>query len=75
MSVDFQHLLTIRDQRRAACPDPRIDAIVIDRPKNQMVSALRRAIYELSRIECEHQPALAARINSELAWLKEVSAP
>jgi hypothetical protein len=42
-AVFFQHLLALRDQRRVACPDPRVDAIVIDRLKAQMVSTLRYA--------------------------------
>ena len=74
MSVDFQHLLTLRDQRRAAAPDAQVDAIVIVDLKGKLVSALRQAIDELGKIECEHQPALSARIDSKLAWIREVIA-
>jgi hypothetical protein len=72
--VDSQHLLRLRDERRAGCPDPRIDAIVIAELKGKMLTALRQAIDELGRIECEHHPALSARVDSELAWIREVIA-
>ena len=57
--VDFQHLLRLRDERRAACPDERIDAIVFTELKGKMLTALRHAIDELGKIECErHAGAL-----------------
>jgi hypothetical protein len=60
MTPDLQRLLAIRDQRRAAAPNELVDTIVVDRLKNQMVSTLRQAIDELSRIDCRQRPALAA---------------
>jgi hypothetical protein len=33
-----------------------VDTIVVDRLKNQMVSTLRQAIDELSRIDCRQRP-------------------
>jgi hypothetical protein len=44
MSVDFRHLLALRDQRRAACPDPRLDAIVVAELKDWMLTTLPQAI-------------------------------
>ena len=67
---DFQRLLAIRDQRRAAAPDERVDAIVIDRLKDKMVSALRHAIDQLGLIDCSKNPALSGRIDAELAWIR-----
>lgn len=59
----------IRDERRAAAPDERVDAIVIDRLKDKMMSALRHAIDELGRIDCSKNPALSGRLDAELAWI------
>ena len=70
MNTDLEYLLAIRDQRRAAAPDEHVDAIVIDRLKNQMVSTLRQAIDELEKVDCAQKPGLAARVDSELAWLR-----
>ena len=69
-AADLQRLLRLRDERRAACPDPRIDAIVIAELKGKMLTALRQAIDELGKIECEHHPALSARVDPELAWIR-----
>ena len=72
--TDFQHLLALRDERRAACPDRRVDAIVIERLKGQMVPTLRQAIDDLGKTECERQPALSPRIDAETEWIRAVAA-
>ena len=68
---DFQHLLQLRDERREAVPDPRIDAIVAQ-VKTELVASLRKAIGELNRIDCERRPALSARVSSEIEWIEAV---
>ena len=70
--MDFQHLLRLRDERRAACPDERIDAIVITELMGKMLTALRHAMDELGKIECDGKPALSARVDLELAWIRGV---
>jgi hypothetical protein len=42
--------------------------------QGQMVSTLRQAIDELSRIECARQPALSRRIDAETEWIRAVIA-
>lgn len=69
-AIDFERVLAIHDERRAAAQDERVDAIVIDRLKGQRVSALRHAIDELGRIDCSKNPALSGRIDAELAWIR-----
>ena len=67
---DFQRVLADpRLASGAAAPDERaFDAIVIDRLKDKMMSALRPAIDQLGRIDCSKNPALSGRIYAELAW-------
>ena len=70
MTEDFQTLLSRRDLRRAGAPDEKVDEIVITKLQTQMVSVLRQAIDELEAVDCAQKPGLAARVNSELAWLR-----
>jgi hypothetical protein len=70
MTVDFQTLLALRDERRAAASDERVDAIVITELKAELVTALRKATEKLNRIDCDKRPALAARVAAELQWIE-----
>jgi hypothetical protein len=72
MSVDFQCLLAIRDQRRAACSSPEIDAIIIAELKGRMLTALRTAIDQLETIDCARKPGVAARVDAELEWIRAI---
>jgi hypothetical protein len=71
--TDFQTLLQLRDERRAAVDDARLDAIMSEL-KADFVSAIRTAADALNQIDCAGKPGLAGRIDSELAWLRAVGA-
>jgi hypothetical protein len=74
MTTDFQHLLALGDERRAACRDPEVDAIVLDQLKTRMLTALLQATDALNQIDHRKRPALSAQIDAELAWLRAVVA-
>ena len=74
MPPDFQHLLALRDARRAACPSSEIDAIVITDLKGKLLSALYQATGALNQIDTEHRPALSARVDAELRWINAIIA-
>ena len=72
MSEDWTDLLARRDALRFGSPSPEIDA-ALERLQNRLLTALRQASDEIGEVgrNSSHDPALSARVDTELLWIKE----